>query len=444
VVNGQSREVCADRERLLRWQENALQEEAVAEKVYAHILSRGFDDDRAIHRLVSSRSLFNGDVVLTARGPAGLTRVLVGDFTGHGLGAAIAALPASEVFYSMTRKGFSVSEVVSELNVKLGRLLPRGMFCAAVVYDVDLVTRQLTAWNGGMHDVLVMRQGSLRARIPSTHPPLGVLQEGEFSPQVRHLELQEGDRVLAYTDGVLEAMGLQGERFGQARLERAFLGSEDAESFLTELTELLAEFCGDGGQADDITVLEFDVSGATSTLDSSGDLRPGNAPSTWQVELRLAPDALRTSDPVSMVIETIMGMQGLHAERRRLSTVVAELYSNALHHGLLKVDGGLRTSPEGFVAYMESCRVRLAALNEGEIRVRLRHRPRPDGGLLEIEVEDTGDGFDFTRPPNPDVPFGGRGRALVEALCEEVRYEGAGNRVVARYGWHRGDAEVVT
>ncbi|MCB9645009.1 MAG: serine/threonine-protein phosphatase [Deltaproteobacteria bacterium] len=433
-----------EREELLRWQEEAYQEEKLAQKVYQHIVARGLKDAPGVHRMVSPRSMFNGDMVLAASGPGGLLRMMVGDFTGHGLSAAIGSLPASEVFYSMTQKGFSVSDVVSELNKKLLTLLPRGMFCAAVIWDVDQTTGQMSVWNGGMHDVLIQGPLGLRDRLQSRHPPLGILPVKDFRSDTENRLLHVGDRILAYSDGVLDASNDARERFGQERLERTFLSSNDAEGFFCSLIDGIAAHCGVAEQVDDITLIEYDVQPLQPTpLASSADLASAPEPSTWQFEVTLGPDALRSTDPVPMVVDAIMNIQGLHGDRRRISTIVAELYSNALHHGLLRVDSSLRCSPAGFAAYFDECKSRLATLQEGQIRISLQHRPRSDGGTLDMVFEDTGEGFDHTAPRKPSCAFGGRGRTIVQSLCEDVRYEGRGNRVLARYRWRFGGPEAV-
>jgi len=56
--------------------------------------------------------------------------ILLGDFTGHGLSAAIGAMPLAEVFYSMTARGFNLRDILVELNSKLRRILRWGFSAA--------------------------------------------------------------------------------------------------------------------------------------------------------------------------------------------------------------------------------------------------------------------------------------------------------------------------
>src|SRR3546814_8115398 len=49
--------------------------------------------------------------------------ILLGDFTGHGLPAAVGAMPLAEVFYGMTAKGYGLAQILREMNAKLKRIL---------------------------------------------------------------------------------------------------------------------------------------------------------------------------------------------------------------------------------------------------------------------------------------------------------------------------------
>ena len=67
---------------------------------------------------LSPASIFNGDILLAALTPRGGMHVMLGDFTGHGLVAAIGALPVCEIFYGMAAKGFSIRAIAAENEPK--------------------------------------------------------------------------------------------------------------------------------------------------------------------------------------------------------------------------------------------------------------------------------------------------------------------------------------
>jgi len=103
-------------------------EHELARELFSRIAHLGCLDEVGIDYIASSLMVFNGDMLLAERTPYGALRVMLGDFTGHGLPAAVGSLPSAEIFYGMTKKGFHVSEVIAEINTKLHRILPSGIF----------------------------------------------------------------------------------------------------------------------------------------------------------------------------------------------------------------------------------------------------------------------------------------------------------------------------
>jgi hypothetical protein len=84
----------------------------IAEKVFSKMVKGSGNVVRNVKSHVSAMSILSGDVLLRERTPTGAIRVMLGDFTGHGLSAAIGAPQVCDLFFSMTEKGFSVAEVV--------------------------------------------------------------------------------------------------------------------------------------------------------------------------------------------------------------------------------------------------------------------------------------------------------------------------------------------
>ncbi|ROR35155.1 ATP-binding SpoIIE family protein phosphatase [Inmirania thermothiophila] len=427
--------VQAQRDELAMHQRHLEREQELAERIFSGILHPGRIELPQVRFHVSPQSVFNGDLVLAARRPNGGLHLLVGDFTGHGLSAAIGALPVSGIFHGMTEKGFDLPDIVEELHRKLQALLPVEIFLAATLIAVDARGRRVAVWNGGLPDVLLVRGSGAVERFPSRHLPLGVGGAARWAPVPEVGALEEGDRLYAYTDGVVEAVGAGGEAFGEQRVVDALA----AGGGLDALREALERFRGGRPQRDDLTMVEFVADGALGPLAEAPPAAQGLG-LPWSMRVELDADALRRLDPVPRLVDAAVEVLGLHTHRVRLYVVLAELFANALEHGLLRLDSGLKADAEGFARYYRAREAGLAGLTEGRIVVAMRHEAAPDGGVLEITVEDSGPGFEPARAEGlPDDPhrLAGRGIALVRALCEAVRYEDGGRRVVARYRWHR-------
>ena len=415
---------------------NLIREQKVAQRLFEKIVHTGDLDAGNMTYLISSMAIFNGDLILAARRPEGGQHILLGDFTGHGLPAAMGAIPVARAFYAMTRRGFSLARILAEINDQLVDLLPTEVFLAAVVMELDDATGRLSIWNGGIPDVLVRGADGLRGVVSSSHLPLGLVGSAALRLDMEFLSLEPGDRLYAFTDGVIETQNAAGEQFGEKRIAEYVGSVEDPDEIVKGIELALVEFRGGRGQSDDVTLLEVQyIPGFTQAEES---VRSGERPPlTWSAGFEVAADALRSIDPLPHLVTLISDVQGLAPARQQLQTVFAELYANALDHGVLGLDSAIKSSPEGFARYYSERERRLSSLSEGYVRFHLEHHPRPGGGRLEIEVEDSGPGFDHAHltPQADNRGLFGRGIPLLRSLCAEVQHLGAGNRVRVAYDW---------
>lgn len=256
-----------DRNRTLAHQQDIFeQEEALAQHVFQQLIIGGDRKVPGIHTWNQSMGTLSGDLTQTARGPAGQAYVLLADFTGHGLPAALGALPASSVFLAMAAKGLPLNAIASELNSKLNQLLPVGYFCCAVLIELAADYRMLRVWNGGLPPVLVRRRGEIDyERIASHSLPLGVVGADEFDAQTHEIRLATGDVVYAYTDGLIEAENSDGEMWGADRLE-IFLATPDLPTpHMPALIDAILDHVNLAPPSDDISVVEIEALGETQT-----------------------------------------------------------------------------------------------------------------------------------------------------------------------------------
>lgn len=432
-VQRQRDEIQGHHERLLREQEVA---KAVFDKV-AHI---GALELANVRYLVSPLAMFNGDVVLAARGPTDNLLALLGDFTGHGLAAAIGAMPLAETFYAMAAKGFRLRDIIREINGKLHGVLPAGVFCCATVVDFDFNEGMLHCWNGGLPEgVLLRADGGRRQRLRSRHLPLGILSRDRFDDRVDRFPVAPGDRLLVWSDGLLEAQNPAGEMFGDARLQKV-LSTVSPDRCFDALQTGVKDFIGESNRVDDLSLLEVS---AVSRRDLSGLASPpGTAaraePQHWELRLELQPESLRGLNPLPLLLHILMEVPGLRPFSSALFTALSELYANALEHGVLGLDSQLKTTSAGFSRYYLERDRRLAQLDSGQVALLLHYRGDSRGGSLTIELADSGKGFDPLRLPQrlgELTGYAGRGLALVERLGFMLEFTEGGSRVQAMFRW---------
>jgi len=247
-------------EHLAKQQDLISQEDDIARHVFAQLTLASKNNSYGIHTWNQAMGNLSGDLIQIAQGPKEQTYILLGDFTGHGLPAALGAVPTSAVFNATASKGLPISTIASELNRKLHDLLPTGYFCCAAILELSKNRLQLKAWNGGLPP-LIIRQGSNGrvSHVKSENLPLGVVGEDEFSYRYSEWTLKPGDSIYIYSDGLTEAENIDGEMWGRERLS-AFLKRLDLKTpRLESLKEEIMAFTHLAPISDDISVVEIET-----------------------------------------------------------------------------------------------------------------------------------------------------------------------------------------
>ncbi len=403
-----------------------------------------------IETMLQPAELFSGDVLLSAHAPSRDAHIMLGDFTGHGLAAALGALPASEVFRAMTAKGFSPHLILAGINKKLHNLLPTGMFFAVQFISINSSLEYASVCNCGMPDILMLdgTTGKIKHRFSSQGLPLGIAPSCDFADQFERIAISPGDRFLLVSDGVSEARDTEDNYFGQRRMEEVINDRPSGESAITSIKKALTHFCKEALQDDDISLAEIpctknilpQIQMQNSNLrESVNDNTEEASNDHLAFSLTLTGQRLRTADPIPMMLNHLQEVEGVQNHRGNLFTLLTELYINALDHGVLALDSSLKHSLDGFSTYFTEREHRLEQLTEGQVTISVLFENRQFGGHITITVKDSGEGFDYISLNQCDTPDltlrSGRGIFLLRELCESVTFQAPGNSVTAVYAW---------
>lgn len=176
----------------------------VARTIFDRIFARGEFEPTRVRHLVRAADRLAGDVVFGAWADGGRYRWMIGDVTGHTLSSALVTMALAGIFYPHTRERQSMSQVLAELERELAAILPSSMFCVAAMCELDRAAGVLQIWNGGSPDILIRHARGGLTRIPATGVPLAADRFAEPShPLVEH-PVEPGDRILAFSDGLIE------------------------------------------------------------------------------------------------------------------------------------------------------------------------------------------------------------------------------------------------
>jgi serine phosphatase RsbU (regulator of sigma subunit)/predicted ester cyclase len=182
--------------------------------------------------------------------------VVVGDATGKGVPAALVAEATSNMLRALAQGlgSPSAGEVLERINETLLARMPTNMFVTCFYAILDPENASLSYANAG-HDLpYLRRRGGDAKELRATGMPLGLMSG--MSYEEKEIELDVGEGVLFYSDGLVEAHDPKGEMFGFPRL-RALVAEQGEERSLGDfLLDELYSFVGESWeQEDDITLL---------------------------------------------------------------------------------------------------------------------------------------------------------------------------------------------
>ncbi len=426
-------------------------DQEMAQDVFNSLMAAEHQAVDPIKTLSKPAETFSGDLFLSVFSPSGDLHVMLADFTGHGLGAALGAIPAAEVFRAMIAKGFSSTKTIFAINNKLHSVLPKGMFMAMqyVIFRKDL--DYVSICNCGMPDIIIRdgQSNNIKLNYSSNHFPLGINANVDFHQYFEHIPIRNNDKVVLFTDGLIEAINVSGQNFGQDRLEQ-ILSQQNIDIVREDVQSALRKFCQGAVQLDDISLVEIPCveelfeNSCTAKIGSEDVLLAlSNVESKatgWECKLVLEGKQLVKVNPIPMIINQLQELEPLGNNHQSLFTVLTELYVNALDHGVLTMDSSLKSTPEGFATYFTEREQKLAVLDYGRVSIKLKGSRLGNQRQVTIKIEDSGRGFDISEVLNRSrehnaLALSGRGLILVQKLCQSINFEKPGNKIEVVYAW---------
>lgn len=190
----------------------------------------------------------------------GRLAVMIGDVTGHGVGAALLTHAVQAALRSYLELIDDAATVVTRINQRLVAGVETGNFMSLLLAIIDPKARTLEYVNAG-HPGLVLSRVSGVTVLEKTGMVLGVVGDQVYhaSPKV---ELQPGDLLFFHTDGVDEAMSPRREMFGNERLQAVLARAQNlaAEEVVGAVEEGLWQHVANGAVEDDFTMIAVKLS----------------------------------------------------------------------------------------------------------------------------------------------------------------------------------------
>ena len=187
---------------------------------------------------------------------------LIADVSGKGIPAAMFMMTSKTIIKSLAESGMSVEAVFTQANEKLCEGNDAGMFVTAWLGILNVKTGKVLFANAGHNPPLVKHADGTYEYLKSR---AGFVLAGMEGVRYRknELQLQPGDAIYLYTDGVTEATNINNELYGEERLHLILEKNKDADtrSICDLIKEDVDKFVGEAPQFDDITMLALKYNG---------------------------------------------------------------------------------------------------------------------------------------------------------------------------------------
>ena len=312
--------------------------------------------------------------------------LVMADVSGKGVPAALFMVIAKTLIKNRAQLGESPAEILRNVNNQLCERNEAELFVTVWLAVIDLSTGMGLAANAGHEHPTIRRANGNYELVTYRHSPAVATMEG-IKFREHSFQMNPGDSLFVYTDGVPEATNANNELFGAERMLDALNKNPDAspEELLHTLRKEIDTFVGDAPQFDDITMLSFCYKGSSN-----------------EKELKL--DAV--DENLNQVLDFVNGeLEALDCSPKtqmKIDVAVEEIFVNIAHYAY-KPDTG-------------------SAL----IRIETQSDPK----RITITFSDWGVPYDPLAKPDPDITLsaeerqiGGLGIYITKKYMDDVKYE---------------------
>ena len=229
---------------------------ALAKSIQDSFLPDSPPEISGYHAAFQMRSAFEvgGDFYDAIQMPDKRTAYIIGDISGKGVSAAMIMSSILSDLRMELSFGGSAGEILGRFNQALCQKAQSGMFVSLVLMILDPVTHRLKVANAGHLPPIQILKDRIWQHSEASGPPAGIVSDITYDCEV--LNLEAGEMILLYTDGITEARNSSHEMLGSGRLMSWLDDAPDSVDACVEyLIDNVSHFTGEAGQSDDITLL---------------------------------------------------------------------------------------------------------------------------------------------------------------------------------------------
>lgn len=207
-----------------------------------------------------------GDIYDVIHFPNGTVGVAIADVSGHGVPAGFITAIFKSSFYRTTHSHSSPGDILFHLNNELADIVKTGEYVTGFycrIQDSDIgPERHILEYSGAGHPYPFYYKASEKRliRLQENGTPLIWVKNMEY-PMGR-IELEAGDKVLLFTDGLSEMRNPRGDMYGEEKLEESFIRmiQQTPDALLDEMIQELSDFAEGHPLEDDLSMVLIELS----------------------------------------------------------------------------------------------------------------------------------------------------------------------------------------
>ena len=184
--------------------------------------------------------------------------LVIADVSGKGIPASLFMMRSKTAIRSVAEEGKSPAEIFYQVNNTLCEGNDAEMFVTVWIGIVDLETGLMQCANAG-HEYPTLKHANGDFELIKDKHTLALAAMPGIRAKEYEIQMQPGDRLFVYTDGVPEAINEQTEQYGDQRMLQVLNRDKDKpmELILPDVRKDISNFVGKADQFDDITMLGF-------------------------------------------------------------------------------------------------------------------------------------------------------------------------------------------
>jgi len=233
----------------------------IAKSIQANLLPREFpkSDKFEMYAKTLPAIFVGGDYYDVVKREDGKYLIVFSDVSGKSVPAALLMSSIRTIVRNLGNYADEILNFARKVNEMITNDTPTDQFTTMVLILLDIEKMKMDICNAGHNPVIVIKKNGELKKIESNGIPFGIISDFEYD--YTSLNLDSGDLVFLYTDGISEARNKTGEEFGHERIIEtlSYLKDKSPKEVVEGIIEKVTEFSKDAHQHDDITALAIKI-----------------------------------------------------------------------------------------------------------------------------------------------------------------------------------------